>query len=76
MLGSFVVLLISNTSCFLTTLHLPCEKHATCQVVRKERLNIICTGRGEGGEVGVEGGRRDGLGKREILKIGSVVGRD
>ena len=34
-------------------------------------------GRGGGrGEGGVEGGRRDGLGKREILKIGSVVGRD
>ena len=62
------------------------------RVVRKERLNIICTGRGGGrgeggkggrggrgggrGEGGVEGGRRDGLGKREILKIGSVVGRD
>lgn len=33
-------------------------------------------GGGEGGEGGVEGGRRDGLGKREIVKIGSVVGRD
>ena len=66
MLGSFVVLLISNTSCFLTTLHLPCEKHATCQVVRKERLNIICTGRGmgEGGEGG-KGGRGKGGWKGE-----------
>ena len=64
MLGSFVVLLISNTSCFLTTLHLPCEKHATCQVVRKERLNIICTGRGgKGGKGGRGEGGRGGRGK-------------
>ena len=63
MLGSFVVLLISNTSCFLTTLHLPCEKHATCQVVRKDRLNIICTGRGGGRGGRGEGGRGDGRGK-------------
>ena len=63
MLGSFVVLLISNTSCFLTTLHLPCEKHATCQVVRKDRLNIICTGRGGG--KGGKGGRGKGGWKGE-----------
>lgn len=72
MLGSFVVLLISNTSCFLTTLHLPCEKHATYQVVRKERLNIICTGRGG------RGGRGGGRGKegrpREEGNIKNWVG--
>ena len=40
MLGSLVVLLISRTSCFLTTLHLPCgEKHyVTVYNTSKETL--------------------------------------
>jgi len=45
MLGSFVVLLISRTSCFLTTLHLPYGERATCNhgntlITQTEYLNV------------------------------------
>ena len=45
MLGSFVVLLMSRTSCFLTTLHLPCGEQATCNhgnrfITQTEYLNL------------------------------------
>ena len=46
MLGSLVVLLMSRTSCFLTTLHLPCgeKQYVTVHNTSKETLKTAKAG--------------------------------